>query len=122
MLRGMNKTTRYVRLFCDVWLAVFCILTLPWGGFVYAAVVLAAHLFTRKSHHACWRLAMAAGCLSLCYMLFPLREFIQWKQAGHWDAQEGLFYVFLFAKQSATSMISILSVYGLSLAIRNLRS
>lgn len=118
----MNKTTRYLRLFCDVWLAVFCILTLPWGGFVYAAVVLAAHLFTRQSHHVCWRLAMAAGCPSLCYMLFPLWEFIQWKQAGHGDAQEGLFYVFLFAKQSAISMVSILSVYGLSLAIRNLRS
>lgn len=65
---------------------------------------------------------MAVGCLSLCYMLFPLWEFMQWKRAGHWDAQEGLFYVFLFVKQSAISMVSILSAYGLSLAIRNLRA
>ncbi len=62
------------------------------------------------------------GCLSLCYMLFPLWEFTQWKPAGHWDAQEGLFYVFLFAGQSAISMVSILSVYGLCLGIRNLRA
>ena len=65
---------------------------------------------------------MAAGCLSLCYMVFPLWEFSQWKQAGHWDAQEGLFYVFLFVKQSAISIVSSLSVYGICLAIRNLNS
>lgn len=118
----MNKTTRYLRRFCDIWLAVFCTLTLPWGGVVYAGVVLAVYLFTRKSNHTCWRIAMAAGCLSLCYMVFPLREFTLWKQAGHWDAQEGLFYVFLFVKQSAISIVSCLSVYGICLAVRNLNS
>lgn len=120
--KDMDMATRYLRRFCDIWLAVFCTLTLPWGGVVFAAVVVIVYLFTRKSNHTCWRIAMAAGCLSLCYMLFPLWEFTQWKLAGHWDAQEGLFYVFLFAGQSAISMVSILSVYGLCLGIRNLRA
>lgn len=118
----MEKATQYLRRFCDIWLIVFFTLTLPWGGVLYGGVVLAAYLLTRKANHIYWQIALAGGCLSLCYMLFPLWEFSQWKQAGHWDAQEGLFYGFLFAKQSVISAVCILSVYGIGLSIRNLNS
>ena len=57
--KDMDMATRYLRRFCDIWLAVFCTLTLPWGGVVFAAVVVIVYLFTRKSNHTCWRIAMA---------------------------------------------------------------
>ena len=117
----MNRATLYLRRFNDIWLLSFCLATLPWGGVIFAVPMLLTYALLRKRESFRLQLSMAAGSLSLCYMLRPLWDFHCWKQGGHYDAQESLFYLFLFGLQTILCAVCMLVTYGICTGARNLR-
>ena len=114
-----QKRIRIVRRCCGIWLALLFCITLPWGGFVYAAPVILAFFITRhRSMRA--QIGIAAGGLSLLFMCWQMWSFYSWKAAGNYDAQEGLFYLFLLVYQYTISALAMLLTWGLLVARDNL--
>ena len=115
----MTPTAILIRRCCGIWLALIFIITLPSAGFVYAAPVILAFYLTRgRSMRA--QLTIAAGSLSLLFMCYQMWSFYSWKAAGNYDAQEGLFYLFLLVWQYAISVLAMALTYVLHVASDNL--
>ena len=66
------------------------------------------------------QLTIAAGSLSLLFMCYQMWSFYSWKAAGNYDAQEGLFYLFLLVWQYAISVLAMALTYVLLVARDNL--
>lgn len=118
----MNGTTRYLFLANAVWLGCICFFTFPLMGILCAAPVILVCIRCRKSTNARLHTALTCGNVSLLYMLYELWRFHAWKTAGNYDAQEGLFYLFLIVKQCGISTVAMLLPIGLMTAYRNLKS
>ena len=114
-----QKGIRVVRGCCGIWLALLFCITLPWGGFVYAAPVILGFFITRRRSMRA-QIGIAAGCLSLLFMCWQMWSFYSWKAAGNYDAQEGLFYLFLLVWQYTISALAMLLTWGLLVARDNL--
>lgn len=115
----MTPTATLIRRCSGIWLALIFIITLPSAGFVYAAPVILAFYLTRgRSMRA--QVTIAAGSLSLLFMCYQMWSFYSWKAAGNYDAQEGLFYLFLLVWQYAISVLAMALTYVLLVARDNL--
>ena len=115
----MNRMSRIIRRCSGIWLALLFIITLPSAGFVYAApVILAFYLSRGRSMRA--QLTIAAGSLSLLFMCYQMWSFYSWKAAGNYDAQEGLFYLFLLVWQYTISALAMVLTYVFLVAKENL--
>ena len=115
----MKTATSSIRLYCAIWLAVVCFFTLPTGLLCAAPVLLAFLCTKRRSMNA--QYAVVAGCLSLVFMCYQLLKFVLWKAEGNYDAQEGLFYLFLLIWQYAISTFAMLLTYCFFAAKNNFR-
>jgi hypothetical protein len=65
--------------------------------------------------------AVVAGGLSLVFMCYPLLKFVLLKAGGNYDAQEGLFFLFLLIWQYAISTFTMLLTYCFFAAKNNFR-
>ena len=115
----MNIKIRIIRRYSGIWLALLFIITLPAAGFVYAAPVILT-FFLARGRGMRAQLTIAAGALSLLFMCYQMWNFYSWKAAGNYDAQEGLFYLFLLVWQYAISALAMVLTYGLLVAKDNL--
>lgn len=112
----MERHAKPIRTISGIWLLLVCMLTFPWG-LVYAAPVLLAYAVTcRRSW--CSQVALAAGCLSLLFMLYCLMRFTLWKAAGNYDAQEALDLLFIAVWQYPISVATMIVTWLAALAYK----
>lgn len=113
-----DKHARLIRYASGLWLLVFCILSFPWG-LAYAAPVLLAYAVTIRKDW-CSQVAVAAGCVSLLFSVYFLIQYVCWKAAGNYDAQETIGFVFLFIYQCGISLLAMVLTWCFCAGYRNL--
>lgn len=108
---------RNIRRGTGIALALICVCTFPWS-LVYAAPVILAYAVTRRRSW-CSQAAVLAGCISLLFMVYWLIRYTLWKNAGNYDAQEGLTLLFIGIWQYLISAVSMTITWLFCAGYRN---